>query len=182
LPFRSRPIEYANNSGTSFDWTTGSHAALTTTRVVHNGGLTTGRLKSFVGSQTIDKLHLPLLLHQFSYTVTHAALRYIDAFEPESYGGDFISPTFGPRIKVSATDAYDFHRGVGISGEVGNAIVAPFEGIVEDITAYPDGGHTVILEHMLPEPVKFTNKDKNETSIFYTLYMHLDESRVCTIG
>jgi len=94
------------------------------------------------------------------------------------YGGDFLSSAFGPRIKIS-TQSYDFHRGVDIHGEVGDPVVAPYAATVEKIVTYNDGGLTVILRHEFPQNFQVKLKDSaKETSIFYTLHMHLDANLV----
>ena len=96
---------------------------------------------------------------------------------PNSDGSD-ISSTFGPRKKVS-TNAYDFHRSIDISGNVGDPVVAPYAGVVDQITTYVDGGNTVILKHTFPsgKSAKLFDSSKS-TKVFYTLYMHLDEMLV----
>lgn len=58
-----------------------------------------------------------------------------------------ISSTFRPRKKVSCDGCYDFHRGVDIHGEIGDDVVAIYDGHVEKKTAYADGGLTLVIEH-----------------------------------
>jgi len=94
---------------------------------------------------------------------------------PESYnGGDFISSTFGPRIEVT-THTYDFHRGIDISGSIGDFIVAPYTGVVEKSVTYAAGGRTVILKHQLPGDSAKLLDDSKSTTRFYTLYMYIAE-------
>jgi len=109
-----------------------------------------------------------------------ASISYIEAFKqvrsqsvwpvPASYGGDFIGSTFGPRGR--GTDrVYDFHRGVDINGEIGDAIVASFDGTVVRISTDATGGLSLTLEHELPQAVKL-HSGMEETTKFYTLYLH----------
>lgn len=136
-------------------------------------------------------MNIPSLLVIMSLTASiHAeSSSYIDVFAgmqsqnsflwpcPNSYGSD-ISSTFSPRKKVS-TNAYDFHRGVDISGNVGDPVVAPYAGVVDQITTYADGGNTVILKHTFPSGKSAMLFDNSTaTRVFYTLYMHLDEMLV----
>ena len=136
-------------------------------------------------------MQLKLTLHLFftliPAVVYAAANSYTDVFRsmrnqaglsvwpvPESHFGDSIISTFGPRLKGNAR-IYDFHRGVDIKGDVGDDIVASFDGKVVRIKADSRGDFTVILEHELPQPAKL-HDDKEETSRFYTIYMHCDST------
>jgi len=115
-----------------------------------------------------------------------ASINYIEAFEqvrsqsfwpvPKSPNGDYIISTFGPRTK-GGTGAYDFHRGVDIRGDIGDDIVAAFDGTVHRIFTDSGGGFTIILEHVLPQAAKLLD-DKEETTKFFTVYMHGDSSNL----
>ncbi len=84
---------------------------------------------------------------------------------------DHISSTFGPRIK-SSSNAYDWHRGLDIHGEIGDPILSAYDGEFVGIRNYTSGGTTVIIEHQFPEPVEFQG---HQITTWYTLYMHMDE-------
>ena len=116
-----------------------------------------------------------------NYIAVFAEMQSQDTFIwpcPASSASD-ISSTFGPRIKVS-TNAYDFHRGVDISGTVGDPVVAPYDGVVEQLAEFPDGGLSVVLRHEFPTSGSSAKlfDNSNSTTLFYTLYMHLDEMLV----
>lgn len=112
-----------------------------------------------------------------------AATTYIEGFQklqedgelvwplPESHGGESIVSAFGPRIE---NDKYDFHRGMDFRGKIGDKILAPYKGVVEKLYDFKRGGLTIVLKHELPEPVHLHNNHQ-ETSLFYTFYMHCNE-------
>lgn len=88
-----------------------------------------------------------------------------------------IVSAFGPRLKASENNRYDFHRGIDISGEEGSDIFAIEDGEVfrvyeEGSSNYPGGGNVVVIEHEYEG-----NKKIKGTKItrYYSLYMHLDE-------
>lgn len=126
---------------------------------------------------------LPFLAFFSILATAQSSMSYISAFSemqstnssiwpcPSSYGGDFLSSTFGPRIKLS-TSQYDFHAGVDISGNVGDLIVAPYGGVVEKSDTYAKSGHTLILVHTLPGVATLLGKSSLR---FYTVFMHLEE-------
>lgn len=83
-----------------------------------------------------------------------------------------VSSPFGPRLKASDDYRYDFHRGLDISGELGDPIYAISSGEVyrvyeEGNTVYPDGGNVVILRH-----------SDSTGDNFYSLYLHLNSIAV----
>lgn len=89
-----------------------------------------------------------------------------------------VNSPFGPRLKASENNRYDFHRGIDILGTTVDPILAMADGIVfrtyedgDDSSPYPDSGNVVILKHTLTEPYHFHHQ---EIFTYYTLYLHLD--------
>lgn len=89
-----------------------------------------------------------------------------------------INSTFGPRLKTSENNRYDFHRGIDILGTTTDPVLAMADGTVfrvyEDNDAnspYLDSGNVVIIKHTLTTPYYFHNQD---IDTYYTLYFHLD--------
>lgn len=84
------------------------------------------------------------LFSQLIVGPVHAAIDYTTAFEnlqndvvwpaPSSNTGN-ISSTFGPRIR-SSCNCDDFHRGVDIHGDIGDPVVATYDGKVVKKTTY----------------------------------------------
>ena len=84
---------------------------------------------------------------------------------------DEISSTFGPRKKFSSGDRYDWHRGVDISGSLGDEVLASYTGIVVKAEDVGDGGLTVVLEHSFTDAVVQFHGHVVEK--WYTYYNHL---------
>ncbi len=88
-----------------------------------------------------------------------------------------VTSPFGPRLQQSKGFAYDFHRGIDISGPLGARINAIADGVVHDTFAegeagssYPSGGNVVVLRHEADVPVPFHG---DEYKTYYSIYMHL---------
>mmetsp|Transcript_22934 Transcript_22934/g.33852 ORF Transcript_22934/g.33852 Transcript_22934/m.33852 type:complete len:90 (-) Transcript_22934:744-1013(-) len=47
----------------------------------------------------------------------------------------YISSTFGPRIRASC-DCHDFHRGIDIHGNIGDDVLATYDGEVVKVETY----------------------------------------------
>jgi murein DD-endopeptidase MepM/ murein hydrolase activator NlpD len=121
---------------------------------------------------------------------SHATIDYITAFQnlqnadnpslvwptPKSNVSN-ISSTFGPRKKVSCGGCHDFHRGIDIHGEIGDDVVAIYDGHVERKVIYTDGGLTLIIEHT-PFHDNVILSGEIPTTCWYTLYMHLNSTAV----
>lgn len=122
------------------------------------------------------------LFSQLIVGPVHAAIDYTTAFEnlqndvvwpaPSSNTGN-ISSTFGPRIR-SSCNCDDFHRGVDIHGDIGDPVVATYDGKVVKKTTYSSGGKTIILEHEFDDWVTLVPGLGN-TKRWYTLYLHLND-------
>lgn len=89
-----------------------------------------------------------------------------------------INSPFGPRLKASENNRYDFHRGIDILGSPSDPVLAMSNGVVFGLyeaddanSAYPTSGNVVVLEHTFMSPFVFHGK---ELSTYYTLYFHLD--------
>jgi murein DD-endopeptidase MepM/ murein hydrolase activator NlpD len=131
----------------------------------------------------------PILLWSLLGT-SHAAIDFITAFQnlqnadnpslvwptPNSNSAN-ISSTFGPRRRVSCGGCYDFHRGIDIHGEIGDDVVAIYDGHVERKVTYTDGGLTLVIEHT-PFDDNVTLVGETTTKRWYTLYMHLNSTAV----
>jgi murein DD-endopeptidase MepM/ murein hydrolase activator NlpD len=90
-----------------------------------------------------------------------------------------ISSTFGPRWQYSRSRD-DFHRGIDFFGERGEPVFAIGDGVVvrryaEGSKQFPNGGNTLIIRHLLAEPVQWQGKTIDK---FYALYLHLEGFRV----
>lgn len=88
-----------------------------------------------------------------------------------------VTSPFGPRLQQSNAFAYDFHRGVDISGPLGARINAIADGVVHDTFAenepgssYPSGGNVVVVRHEADVPIPFHGE---EYKTYYSVYMHL---------
>ncbi len=87
-----------------------------------------------------------------------------------------VSSTFGPRLKSSEDNRYDFHRGIDIPGERGDAILAIAAGEIvkvydEGSTAYPNGGRVVVVQHTVIDDFTFRG---TQITQYNSLYLHLD--------
>ena len=94
-----------------------------------------------------------------------------------------ISSTFSPRQRISC-GCYDFHRGVDLHGEEGDDVVAIYNGRVERLVTYSDGGDTIVIEHTPFENNVTLDPTKHSTTTsqrWFTLYMHLS-ARYVTEG
>ena len=131
---------------------------------------------------------------------THATIDYITAFQnlqnevspglvwptPSSFAS-FISSTFGPRRRLSCGCCYDFHRGIDIHGNTGDDVVAIYDGRVERLVTYNDGGDTIVIEHTPFDDDVTLDPTKPSTRRWFSLYMHLSaryvsEGEVVTAG
>ncbi len=83
-----------------------------------------------------------------------------------------VKSAFGPRIKVSEGYRYDWHKGIDVGENKNEQVINAYDGEFEGIFEYPDGGITVVVRHVFPQPLLFKEKS---LSNFYTLYMHLDK-------
>lgn len=88
-----------------------------------------------------------------------------------------IVSAFGPRLKASENNRYDFHRGIDIEGKKGSDIFAiedaeVFRVYEEGSSAYPSGGNVIVLEHSYEKNLKIKG---TKVSRYYSLYMHLDD-------
>ena len=113
-------------------------------------------------------------------TSSSSSIQYYDAFAnmrdlvywpaPES-AMDKISSTFGPRLKFSSGLRYDWHRGVDISANTGDDILASYDGTVLKAEEIGSGGLTIILQHEFKDSnVEFHGQTVNK---WYTHYNHL---------
>lgn len=89
-----------------------------------------------------------------------------------------INSPFGPRLKASENNRYDFHRGIDILGTTSDPVLAMADGTVfriyedgDDNSPYSDSGNVIILKHTLTSPYYFHHQ---EIYTYYTLYLHLD--------
>jgi len=87
-----------------------------------------------------------------------------------------FSSVFGPRLKASEDDRYDFHRGIDIPGTNGQEVFAIADGSFykayeEGSSSYPNGGNVVVISHNLDGVSSFHDQ---EVTRFYSVYMHLD--------
>jgi murein DD-endopeptidase MepM/ murein hydrolase activator NlpD len=105
---------------------------------------------------------------------------------PMSATAGHISSTFGLRKRASCDDCNDFHRGVDISGQIGEPVVASYNGTVVVVKVHGASRNKVIvLEHKFgrdhdddaatPVVVRFQGHKINK---WYTQYFHLDEQLV----
>lgn len=108
------------------------------------------------------------------YVTAFRNQRHLVAWPTPHSTADDISSTFGPRIRLSC-DCYDFHRGIDISGDEGDVVLASFDGKVKKVANYRGGGLTVILEHGFPETASFKGISVTR---WYTHYMHLSAENV----
>lgn len=92
---------------------------------------------------------------------------------PQSDRG-MISSTFGPRLANSGT-RYDFHRGIDIHGEVGEPVLASYDGVVTAVDYFSNGGNYVTLEHEFNPSIEFMG---NTLSKWYSMYLHLNAQLV----
>ncbi|MDP3970566.1 MAG: M23 family metallopeptidase [bacterium] len=74
---------------------------------------------------------------------------------------------FGPRLKVSDADRFDWHQGIDIGGTNGENIYSIADGTVDGVYTegspqYPDGGNVIRVRHY------DDNADR-----YYSVYMHL---------
>ncbi len=90
-----------------------------------------------------------------------------------------FSSGFGPRLKISEKDRYDFHLGMDLVPLYDDKVYAVYNGTVYAVylegdpkNPYPNGGNVVVLKHTLPTP--FSLYGKNWTAV-YSVYMHLSE-------
>eukprot|EP00054_Salpingoeca_dolichothecata_P028813 m.221876 g.221876 ORF g.221876 m.221876 type:complete len:338 (-) comp26320_c0_seq2:142-1155(-) len=85
---------------------------------------------------------------------------------------NILTSAFGPRIRT-ATNAYDFHRGVDLDAPLGTPVYAIYDGEFYGTRTYINGGQTVRLRHEFPAPLAY-GPSGEPLRYFYTLYMHLD--------
>lgn len=83
-----------------------------------------------------------------------------------------VGAAFGPRKNGGSKGYYDYHRGIDITGAIGDPIVSVYDGVVTGVYNWSGGGLTVAIRHNLPQLVKF-HPDKPSTDVFYTLYSHM---------
>jgi len=112
----------------------------------------------------------PAVSSTINYVEVFSSIKSQSVWPVPAADSDSIVSTFGPRTKGTGF-VYDFHRGIDIKGNVGDVILAAVAGEVVRILTDSKGEFTIILVHQLPEPVKL-HEDKDETSRFYTVYMH----------
>ena len=87
-----------------------------------------------------------------------------------------ISSTFGPRWKTSES-RYDFHRGIDFRGNLGDQVFAISNGLITGLypdgsSEFPEGGNTLIVEHVLATPFQWQGKTVDR---IYALYLHLND-------
>lgn len=89
-----------------------------------------------------------------------------------------LSAPFGPRIKASDNDRYDFHRGIDIPAPIGTPVKAMADGVIFRVyraddagSPYPDGGNVVILRHEFDQPFMFHG---HKRQYYYSHYLHLN--------
>lgn len=97
-------------------------------------------------------------------------------FPVEQSSLSFLASTFGPRLKSSDGNRYDFHRGLDIVGDRGASVLAIADGEIirvydEGSEAYPNLGRVVIVEHSDVTDFVFQG---TTVSKYYSLYGHLD--------
>lgn len=79
-----------------------------------------------------------------------------------------FSSTFGPRLKASENDSFDFHRGIDLSAPLGSPIYAVADGVVEIAGEHPGYDNTVVqLRH-----------EDADGEVFYSNYLHLRDWEV----
>lgn len=93
-----------------------------------------------------------------------------------------ISSPFGPRLKASEGNRYDFHRGIDINQERGSPISSIADGAVfatyrenQADNPYPNGGNVVVVWHQADKPIAFHSKEVEQ---YYSVYMHLETINV----
>ncbi len=86
---------------------------------------------------------------------------------------DVLSSTFGPRLRISCNNCYDFHRGIDLSVVTGTEVYAVADGTVFNIVTYTDGGLTVILKHAFGQSITYKGKTIDS---YYSYYMHLNST------
>lgn len=84
-----------------------------------------------------------------------------------------ISSGFGPRTTSAESKFYDFHRGIDISGSVGDPVVAAHTGIVHGLYDWTGCGLTIVLRHEFLHSIIF-HENKPPVRWYYTFYCHLD--------
>jgi|GEM_PF-1609152 len=120
---------------------------------------------SSTSSGSIDDIPAAVGLDQY-VTVQHSPVDDITR----------ISSPFGPRLKASDANRYDFHRGIDFPGTAGDSVYALDEGELyaaysEGSEAYPDGGNVVVLRHEV-NPFPFQNETLTQ---YFAIYMHLQD-------
>ncbi len=95
---------------------------------------------------------------------------------------EVVDSAFGPRIKSSDNNRYDFHRGIDIHGDLGEDIYSIADGKVVDVwlegqegSPYPNGGTVVVIKHDFANSYPFHNEN---IDFFYTYYLHLNSVNV----
>jgi hypothetical protein len=79
-----------------------------------------------------------------------------------------LSSTFGPRLKASEGDRYDFHRGIDIPAPLGTAAHAIADGRIRIGGSHPSYSDMIVqVEHA-----------KESGGLYYSNYIHLSESLV----
>ena len=123
---------------------------------------------------------LRLIFGPTAKSLSTSSIQYYDAFAnlrdlvywptPESTP-DQISSTFGPRLKLSSGFRYDWHRGLDIKANLGDDVLASYDGTVIRAEEIGDAGLTVILEHTFKDSnVQFHGQIVDK---WYTHYNHL---------
>jgi murein DD-endopeptidase MepM/ murein hydrolase activator NlpD len=120
---------------------------------------------SSTSSGSIDDIPAAVGLDQY-VTVQHSPVDDITR----------ISSPFGPRLKASDANRYDFHRGIDFPGTAGDSVYAIDDGELyaaypDGSATYPDGGNVVVISH---EVDPFTFQGETVTQM-YAVYLHLQD-------
>lgn len=116
-----------------------------------------------------------ITLQEYQVLLSHfRQIRSQTTFPVHNY--DQCVSAFGPRIQ---SGRYDWHRGIDISGDIGDPIVAPLEGVFWRYRYSSSGGYTLTLRHDFPETVTLNGYSFDH---FYTRYLHLYDDEIAGNG
>ena len=135
-------------------------------------------LRLFFGSNTGPQTRV--LATSIQYYDAFANMRGLFYWPVPKSNPDRISSTFGPRLKYSEGLRYDWHRGIDIRTDLGDDVLATYDGTVIKAANIGDGGLTILLEHkFLDSNVQFNGKTIVK---WYTQYNHLSAMLVSPTG
>jgi murein DD-endopeptidase MepM/ murein hydrolase activator NlpD len=122
------------------------------------------------------------ICNQSDYVVTNISGTTVDYGDTQWPVKTIVfSDAFGSR---TLGENYDFHRGIDLKGEEGDAVYSIADGVVTKVQEdcdpgssdcpYAKGGKVVVIKHSLPEGVQFLLEGRS-FSKYYSVYQHLQD-------